>query len=136
MFRTVLRLAGIACGLAGLCHLLLGVDGDWIVGVGPAVPINPSLDSQNRFYGTAFILYGALLWIGASDMRRYALVLKLVFGMMLVAGMARGLAVLAHGWPSPQILFLWSTEVILPPVMGLWLRQTLASDDRANRIER
>jgi Domain of unknown function (DUF4345) len=126
MFATLLRLAAVACAGAGLCHALLGVGGDWIIGVQPASPVDPSLDSQNRFYGTAFLLYALLLWIGAQDVARFAQVLKAVLGVMFLAGCARGLAVLAHGWPSAQILFLWASELILPPIMWLWLNRTVA----------
>jgi Domain of unknown function (DUF4345) len=126
MLAVTLRLAALACAFAGLCHALLGVGGDWIVGVEPASPVDPSLDSQNRFYGAAFLLHGLLLWIGAKDVVRFAPILRAVFGMMFVAGCARGLAVLAHGWPTPQILFLWTTEMTLPPLMWISLNRSLA----------
>jgi Domain of unknown function (DUF4345) len=126
MFAVVLRFAALACAGAGLCHALLGVSGDWIVGVVPSNPVDPSLDSQNRFYGAAFLLYGLLLWSGAKDVVRFAPILRAVFAVLFLAGCARGLAVLAHGLPTPQILFLWSTEIILPPVMWVWLNITLA----------
>ena len=125
MLGSILRLAALACGGAGLSHALLGVSGDWIVGVQPASPVDPSLDSQNRFYGAAFLLYGLLLWIGARDVRRFAPILKAVFGIMFLAGCARGLAALAHGWPSTQILLLWASELILPPMLWIWLNQNL-----------
>lgn len=126
MFGSVLRLTALACAGAGLCHVLLGVNGDWIIGVTPASPVDPSLDSQNRFYGAAFLLYALLLWIGAQDVRRFAPILKAVFGIMFLAGCARGLAVLAHGWPSTQIMALWASELILPPVLWFWLNRSLA----------
>jgi Domain of unknown function (DUF4345) len=122
---VILRIAALACVGAGLTHALLGVSGDWIIGVEPANPINSSLDSQNRFYGAAFLLYGLLLWIGAGDVKRFAPILKAVFGIMFLAGCARGLAVLAHGWPSTQIIVLWASELVLPPIMWIWLDRTL-----------
>lgn len=126
MLGNILRLAALACAGAGLCHVVLGVSGDWIIGAQPANPVDPSLDSQNRFYGAAFLLYALLLWLGAQDLRRYAPILKAVFGILFLAGCARGLAVLAHGWPSTQIVFLWASELILPPVMWIWLDRSLA----------
>jgi hypothetical protein len=126
MFGITLRCAALACAGAALCHALLGVSGDWIIGVVPASPVVPSLDSQNRFYGAAFLLYGLLLWISAKDVTRFAPILRAIFGMMFLAGCARSLAVLTHGLPTPQILFLWSTEIILPPILWFWLNRTLA----------
>jgi Domain of unknown function (DUF4345) len=124
MFKLVLRLLGTACVLAGLTHALLGVNGDWIVGISPALPVDPSLDSQNRFYGAAFMAYGFLLWICSADLPRFRPVLRALFATMFVAGCARGLAVYHHGWPTDQILFLWATE-LSPPLFWIWLNRTL-----------
>ncbi len=129
MFLIALRLVGIACVLAGLAHASLGVSGDWIVGVVPANPVDPSLDSQNRFYGTAFMLYGVLFWLCSRDLARYAPVLRALIGLMFLAGLARSLAVLAHGWPSPQIMFLWATE-LAAPLFWFWLDRELKGNSQ------
>ncbi len=125
MLGAVLKGAAAACVGAGLCHAVLGVSGDWIVGIAPASPIDPSLDSQNRFYGTAFLLYGAVLWLSAGDIRRFAPLIKAALAIMFLAGCARALAVLEHGWPSQQIMFLWGTEILLPPPLWLWLKKEI-----------
>lgn len=125
MLKPTLRILGLACMLAGAIHAALGVGGDWIIGVAPTSPIDPSLDSQNRFYGAAFMAYGALLWMCSADLRRYAPVLRVLFAVMFLAGCARGLSVLQHGWPTAQILVLWASEVLVPPVMWAWLGRAL-----------
>jgi Domain of unknown function (DUF4345) len=125
MFKIVLRILGIACVLAGLTHAHLGASGDWIIGVLPAQPVDPSLDSQNRFYGAAFMIYGFLLWICSDDLPRFAPVLRTLFGAMFIAGCARGLAVFHYGWPTPQILFLWTTE-LSAPLFWIWLNRILS----------
>ncbi len=125
MFATTLRILSIACLAAALTHVVLGVGGDWVVGAPVANPIDATLDSQNRFYGAAFGLYGVLLWIGAADVRRFAPVLRAVLVMMFIAGCARGIAVAAHGWPSVQVMVLWSTEILGPVIMWFWLRRAV-----------
>lgn len=125
MFKIVLHLLGVACVLAGLIHAVFGAGGDWIIGVTPPTPIDPSLDSQNRFYGTIFIVYGILFWICSTDLRRYAPVLRALFGVMFLAGCARGLAVLHHGWPTVPIMVLWASELALPPLVWVWLQREL-----------
>jgi hypothetical protein len=125
MFRLALRGAALACTVAGMCHALLGVRGDWIVGITPASPVDPSLDSQNRFYGAAFLVFGILLWMSAANIKRYAPVLRALFGVTFLAGCARALALFAYGWPTPQILFFWSTELIVPPLLWVWLEREL-----------
>ncbi len=126
MFKLILRILGIACVLAGVTHAVLGVGGDWIIGVTPASPIEPSLDSQNRFYGAAFMAYGFLLWICSKDVPRFAPISRILFATMFLAGLARWLAVMAHGWPTLQIMFLWASELFVPPIMWIWLRHELA----------
>jgi Domain of unknown function (DUF4345) len=121
MLSLALRFIGAVCIAVALVHGLLGVGGDWVLGITNAPPIDPSLDSQNRFYGVAFGLNGVLLWMGGGDVRRFAPVLKTMFAVIFLAGCARGLAVIAHGWPQPQIMGLWASELLLPPFLWLWL---------------
>jgi Domain of unknown function (DUF4345) len=131
VLSLVLRLTGVICIAVALLHGMLGVSGDGVLGIGVPSLIDPSLDSQNRFYGVAFGLYGVLLWMGGGDVRRYARVLKAIFVLMFLAGVARGLAVVAHGWPTPQIIGLWASELILPPLLWLWLiHETGQGDDK------
>jgi hypothetical protein len=127
MFPATLRILAIACLAAALTHIALGVGGDWVIGAPVVAVIDPTLDSQNRFYGAAFGLYGALLWLCAGDIRRFASVLRTVLLMMFLAGCARGLAVLAHGWPSVQVMGLWTTEIVGPVWIWLWLNRHLRS---------
>ena len=63
MLSIVLRLAAVAFIAVGLLHLVLGLGADIMLGakVPPEAVRAPVLDSQNRFYGTAFALYGVLL---------------------------------------------------------------------------
>ena len=130
MFAITLRIFAVACAGAALTHALMGVSGDGVIGAPLASPINPSLDSQNRFYGAAFGLNAVLLWLSAMDVARYASVLRAILVVMFVAGCMRGLAVIAHGWPSVQVMFLWSTEVLIPPVMWVWLNAVLRGAGR------
>src|SRR5215475_7367370 len=60
------------------------------------------VDSQNRFYGVSFMLYGVLLIIVASDMQRYAVILKSTM-WVLCAGLARLITVWLYGWPPVLI---------------------------------
>lgn len=124
MFAITLRLLAIACIAPGLFHALFGVGGDWLIGLTPADPIDPSLDSQNRFYGTAFTLYGILLWLCATDLQRYRPVLNALLAVMFVGGCSRGLAIVAAGWPTWQVMGLMGIELIAPPLIWLWSRKS------------
>jgi Domain of unknown function (DUF4345) len=128
--RWLLRVAGGFILFVGCFHALLGVQGDWIIGLVPQSPVDPSLDSQNRFYGTCFLIYGILLWLGAGDMVRHSKILRVVFAVMFLGGCARLLAVFSFGWPTLQVCALWGLEIILPIIAWFWLDHCLAHQRR------
>ena len=63
--------------IAGM-HLVFGLDAESMLGaqVSTETAIDPTLNSQNRFYGVAFALYGVILYMSALDLRRYEPILK------------------------------------------------------------
>jgi hypothetical protein len=112
--------------LVAAVHLSLGSMAEVLLGANLKVgPLDPVLDSQDRFYGTAFVIYGVLLWVCAKDVPKYALILKCVFWCCFVAGLARLVSFLIVGPPSGIVMFLWFTEVATPPLMLLWLGNIL-----------
>lgn len=130
MLPATLRILAIICALVALTHVVLGVSGDWIVGAPVASPIDPTLDSQNRFYGAAFGLYAALFWLCAGDLPRYATVLRLLLAAFFIAGCARLLAIAAHGWPAAPVIGLMLSEFIVPVVIWIWLNRTIGQGTR------
>jgi len=84
-----------------------------------------ALDSQNRFYGVAFSLYGVLLYLCATDLGRYAAVLRCVLWVFFAAGLARLVSISTHGVPPPLVLVLLVSELAAPPLVYLWLSKVL-----------
>jgi Domain of unknown function (DUF4345) len=123
--RIFLVFAGICTLFAGSFHALSGVRGDWFIGLAPVDVVDPSLDSQNRFYGAAFLLYGILFNFCSRDLPRYKDILKIAFGTMFLAGCTRGLTVAFYDWPTWQVCALWFSEMALPPIAWLWLNHVL-----------
>ena len=80
IFALVLRIFALVIFLVSVLHLVLGVGADVLLGAKiPAAAISdPTLDSQNRFYGVYFSLSAVLLLVCASDILRYATVLRCV----------------------------------------------------------
>lgn len=127
MLRRVLRIsAAVFVVVAGL-HLVFGLDADRMLGaVLPATTVaEPSLDSQNRFYGVAFSLYGVVLYLCAGDLRRYAPILEATFAVFFLAGLARLVSWHQRGAPAPLVIALMVTEIVLPPLLYGWLRRAL-----------
>ena len=122
--QNLLKLMGVAIvGIAAI-HVVLGPGADLMLGSGLSKQsrVDPSTDSQNRFYGAAFALYGLLLFYCSGDIVKYRTVLLICIGTFFVAGLARLVSVLQTGWPSTAIVGLLAIELVLPPLLILWLR--------------
>jgi hypothetical protein len=121
--ELVLKLCAPVFLLVGMLHLTIGVEADVLLGakLSAETLADPALDSQNRFYGVAFTLYGVLLFLCATDIPKYATVLRCVLWVFFAAGIARLVSVAIHGLPPPLVLALLVSELTLPPVLVLWL---------------
>ena len=122
-FITFLRVTAPVFLLVGALHLVLGLSADSLLGakIPPEVIADPGLDSQNRFYGVAFALYGVLFFLSASNLTKYATVLRCVLWVFFASGLARLVSVLIYGVPPTLILGLLLSELIVPPVVLWWL---------------
>jgi hypothetical protein len=123
----VLRLSAPVFFIVGALHLTLGLGADVLLGAKlPAEVIaDPVLSSQNRFFGVIFMLYGVLFLLCASDIPKYATVLRCLLWVFFAAGLARLVSVAVHGFPSPQVVGLLISELVLPPVLHGWLGKVL-----------
>ncbi|MGE0314051.1 MAG: DUF4345 domain-containing protein [Lautropia sp.] len=123
----LLKLGSPVFVLVGALHLVLGVRADVLLGarLPPEALADAALDSQNRFYGVAFGLYGVLLYLCATDLRRYATVLRCVIWVFFASGLARLVSIVTHGVPPPLVLALLVTELALPPLLSAWLSKVL-----------
>jgi hypothetical protein len=123
-----LRIMAITILLAGSAHLLLGVGAETLVGakLSAETLAEPSLNSQNRFYGTSYMIYGILLWVCTRDMGRYAVIFRILLWMTFAAGVTRIISVMLHGWPSPTIIALAVSEILLPLFIFWWQKRSRA----------
>lgn len=127
-FALLLKLAAPLFLLVAALHLVLGLQAEVLLGAQlPAqVLADPALDSQNRFYGVAFSVYGVLFWLCARNPRQHAAIIYALLAVFLASGMARLVAIAVHGIPPPLVLLLMSLELLLPPPLLLWFRHLLA----------
>lgn len=119
--QFLLRILGIAFLLPALLHLVLGLGADAMLGarVPAAAAADPVLDSQNRFYGVIFSLYGILLIICAGDLAKYATILRALLWVFFAGGIARLVSIAVVGTPPALVVVLLITELVLPPLL-LW----------------
>ena len=129
---TALKLVLPAFVLVGLLHLMFGVSADVMLGamLDANTVSDPVLDSQNRFYGVSFTSYGFLLYLCATDISKYHLVLRILLCVFFAAGCARLCSIATHGVPSIMVLSLLATEIVLPPLCIVWLSRTLIGLDQ------
>ncbi len=115
-------LAPIFVAVGGL-HLVLGMGADVLLGADVSAESRQDavLDSQNRFYGVAFSLYGILFYLSGSDVPKYATVLRCVLWTFFAAGLARLVSVSLLGFPPPLVGVLLISELTIPPLLALWL---------------
>jgi uncharacterized protein DUF4345 len=120
---TFLKIIASVPILVGVLHLVLGLNADVLLGakLPASVIADPALDSQNRFYGVAFMLYGVCLFLGSSDLKRYLPVVRWALWIFFAAGMARILSILFYGFPPPLVMTLLLLEVVGTPILLMWL---------------
>lgn len=79
--------------------------------------INPTMDSEDRFYATLFLGFGAALVWTARDLggrRRAFLALLAVF---FLGGLARVVSAVQVGLPNTLFQILGGIELLLPPLL-------------------
>lgn len=90
--RTIsifLKLVAPIFWIVGAVHLIFGLSADVMLGAKAPTEVltDPALDSQNRFYGVAFTLYGTLLFICTSDLAKYRTVVICILWTFFAAGL-------------------------------------------------
>ena len=120
---VVLKIAAPIFFIVGALHLTLGVGADVLLGAKLSADTiaDPALDSQNRFYGVSFTLYGVLLFLCSTNIPKYATVLRCVLWVFFAGGVARIVSIAIYGFPPPLVIALLVGELLPPPLFAWWL---------------
>lgn len=72
VLSIVLRVPAVSLLAVSALHLALGLRADVLLGIAlpESVIASPGLSSQNRFFGVAYGLYAAVLWLAAGELQR------------------------------------------------------------------
>lgn len=132
-FVLVIRLLAPITILAGFSHVVLGLNADVLLGANAPAELrsDPVLDSQNRFYGTIFMGYGVLLFLCATDLRKYALLFRILGGFIFLGGIARLISAALHGLPAPPVVGLIVIELVVVPLLLWWHSKVLSKQSTA-----
>lgn len=129
-FSLILKLIAPVFVLVGALHLVMGLGADVMLGanLSPDSISDPALDSQNRFYGVAFSIYGVLFYVCSNDVKKYATIIYCLLWVFFIAGLARLVSIALYGFPPPLVGALLVTEIALPPVLLVWMRRIIDED--------
>ena len=135
VFQNTLRILGVAVIGVALIHIILGPSAEVLFGssISPSSIADPTIDSQNRFYGAAFALYGGVFLLSSTDVPRYRQLLFIGFGIFFAAGLSRIVSIVVTGWPPLPVLGLAVVELAGPPLMAYWLVRVLRRSTQAVR---
>ncbi len=131
--RRVLQFLLVALGLAailiGAMLYLLGQQFNYVSEVffetlrgqtpSSAQPvIDPTVDSELRFYAVFWLSYGVLLvWVARAILQRLRLV-PILAAIFFTAGVGRLLSLLTIGAPHPLFMVLMMIELTYPLIIG------------------
>ena len=120
--RWFLIAFGLVCTGIALLHIALGP-----ASIPGSVPVNATMDSEDRFYATLFLGFGlAHVWAAQDLTRRSGVVLALQ-AVFFAGGLARLVSVAAVGLPGALFVFLGGLELLIPPVVWWGLRKLRAA---------
>ena len=81
-----------------------------------SVPVNATMDSEDRFYATLFAAYGvAILWC-VKDIERKSTVVYFLMATFFVGGLARLVSIASVGAPNSFFVAMTVLELAIPPL--------------------
>jgi hypothetical protein len=107
-------LFGAVCAGIGMTHIVFGPSS-----IPGSVPVNATMDSEDRFYATLFVGFGlTLIWCAQNLAARKDAFFWLLI-VFFASGLSRIVSMAQVGLPHPLFVFLTGVELVLP--IGLWL---------------
>ncbi|WP_146065636.1 DUF4345 domain-containing protein [Arthrobacter pityocampae] len=116
VFRTVVVLVGLALAAFGAYYLILGTAG---LPDTEGTPVNPTLESQFRFYSAMMVGVGAA-FITIAIKFQWANMLWLVCLMVFMGGIGRVLSWAFSGTPNYLMIILMVIELAFPAALLVW----------------
>ena len=110
---------GLVCCAIAMTHIILGPSS-----IPGSIPVNATMDSEDRFYATLFLGFGAALLWCARNLTARANIFRALMAVFFIGGVARIASAIAVGPPGSLFMFLGALELILPPLLLVWLRST------------
>ena len=112
-FQVFLGLFGVTAIFIASLHVVLGPSA-----IPGSVPVNPTMDSEDRFYATLFAAYGvALIWC-IKDIERKSMIVYFLTATFFAGGLARLVSIAAVGLPNAFFISMTVLELVIPMYMA------------------
>jgi hypothetical protein len=119
--QILLGLFGATAIFIALLHIALGP-----ASIPGSVPVNATMDSEDRFYAVLFMAFGiALIWC-VKDVERKARVVYLLMATFLAGGVARLISIAVVGLPNDFFVAMTALELVLPFIYA-WLQYRVSA---------
>jgi len=119
--KYIVAIFGVTCIGIALTHIAIGPSA-----IPGSVPVNATMDSEDRFYATLFLGFGAALVWCSQNLRERGGVFKVLLLVLFLGGIARIISAMQVGMPNELFVFLGALELIFPPVLWFWWRRVSA----------
>ncbi len=108
---------GAVCMAIALAHIAFGP-----AAIPGSVPVNATMDSEDRFYATLFLGFGAAMIWSCRDLPARRTAFTVLMGVFFVGGLARLVSAAMVGLPGDLFVFLGGLELLIPPLCLIVLR--------------
>jgi hypothetical protein len=123
--QVLLAVGGLTAISISLLHIVRGP-----ACIPGSIPVNATMDSEDRFYATLFGAYGAALLWCVRDIESKGTYVRLLALVFFIGGVARIVSILAVGVPNTFFIAMSILELVLPLVM-LFMNSRVQSASRA-----
>jgi len=118
LLQIILVMSGIVGIAIALAHVVLGP-----AAIPGSIAVNPTMDSEDRFYAVMFLGHSlALLWCARAVERRGTIV-KFLAGLLFLGGVARLISMVAVGQPNWFFQAMTAIELLLPVLLWALVKQ-------------
>ena len=116
--KILIAIFGLVCIAISLMHIAIGPSA-----IPGSVTVNATMDSEDRFYSTMFLGFGAALVWCSQNLKERAGVFNFLLLVFFLGGCARIVSAIQVGPPNLFFQIMWALELILPPVFWWWHRK-------------
>ena len=115
LLRILVMIFGLVCCAIAMAHIAIGP-----AAIPGSIPVNATMDSEDRFYATLFLGFGAaIVWCSRNLAGRRGTLGALLL-IFFAGGVARLISWAIVGPPTELFVFLGSLELILPVIFWFW----------------